>query len=294
MKLLICYNKYSGHNKISLDKIIKDLSNTFDVDYFIPDINLNIKDYIINNSSKYDILLIVGGDGTIHDTINTLKVLDKLPTLAFIPNGTCNDISNSFGYNSYKKSIEIIKKQYIYNKPLYMVNDIYFMYGLAIGGVSNVSYETKTKIKRKIGKLAYYIHTLKDINNSNKYIKLKIKYDDIEIIDDYYLLLILKSRYLAGVKINKKFNNDLNIFLEKKRKLKIISFIKFLQFVLFNKKFKLYLIIKNKNIIIESEEDLLINTDGELGLIEKNIEIKKANKEVKIIADEKIINKYFN
>ena len=60
MKLLICYNKYSGHNKISLDKIIKDLSNTFDVDYFIPDINLNIKDYIINNSNKYDILLIVG------------------------------------------------------------------------------------------------------------------------------------------------------------------------------------------------------------------------------------------
>ena len=40
-----------------------------------------------------DLLVILGGDGTVHECINSLAELDQRPVIGILPGGTCNDFS---------------------------------------------------------------------------------------------------------------------------------------------------------------------------------------------------------
>ena len=98
MKLLVLYNKHS--NKRIPDKkfayLKKELSSIYN-EIVIPEIVHGTKtcDYV---DIECDTILIIGGDGTVHDVISKMLKLNIERNICFIPSGTCNDYSRNFGY----------------------------------------------------------------------------------------------------------------------------------------------------------------------------------------------------
>ena len=185
MKLLVLYNKESK-KKISTKKfeyLKKELSPLYD-EIIIPDIKdiERTTDYI---NVECDTVLIIGGDGTVHDVISALLINNIKRNICFIPAGTCNDYSRNFGYKSFKKSIRIIKENNIVTKDVYKINDSYFVYGFASGGISMISYDIKEKEKRKQGKFAYYFRIFKYILKSLKETKNGVIFDPVRFTINY-------------------------------------------------------------------------------------------------------------
>ena len=93
MKLLILYNKESKKqlsNK-KFEYLKKELNHLYN-DIIIPDIKEDERttDYI---DIDCETILIIGGDGTVHDVISRLLEKNIKSNICFIPAGTCNDYS---------------------------------------------------------------------------------------------------------------------------------------------------------------------------------------------------------
>ncbi len=283
MKLLVLYNKGSK-KKISEKQFAylrNELKDVYD-EIEIPDIPSDKKtiDYV---GIPADSVLIIGGDGTVHDVISTMLKQNIKRNICFIPGGTCNDYSRNFGYKSFKKSIKIIKENNIIKKTVYKINDSYFTYGLASGGISMISYDVKESNKRIGGKLAYYLTILKYIFKTPANANYEIEYDDNVIIDNFYLVLAVDNKYLGGFKLNKKFRNKFSLILFKKR-YRLKGCISFASFILFGRLPK-----KDKQIFADKftiRTDADINTDGEL-FKTAEVKVEKLDNYLNVIADVK-------
>ena len=113
MKVLLVYNPYSSRNKEKrLNKIYNLLSIHFDDITIYKSIYKNsITDYLIKYSDEFDLLIILGGDGTIHEVICALENVNKPPLLFVFPSGGCNDISKSLGLSkNINRNIKVLLK----------------------------------------------------------------------------------------------------------------------------------------------------------------------------------------
>lgn len=283
MKLLILYNKESK-KQISNKKfeyLKKELSELYE-EIIIPDIKENERttDYV---NLECDTILIIGGDGTVHDVISEVLKQGLKRNFCFIPAGTCNDYSRNFGYTSFKKSVRIIKDNNIIKKDVYKINDSYFVYGLASGGISMISYDVKEKEKRKQGKLAYYIRILKYILKSPANSYYEIEYNANYIKDNFYLILAVDSLYLGGFKLKKNIRNNFQLILFKRRN-KLRGCISFASFILFGRIAKKDTVIKTDTFKLKTLDN--INTDGEL-FPSSDIEVSKFENQINIISNRK-------
>ena len=280
MKLLVIYNRYSN-KKISDKKfeyLKKELKDIYD-EIEIPLIDkTKTTDYI---SIPADTILIIGGDGTAHDIISKLLENNLKRNICFIPAGTCNDYARNFGYKSFKKAIKIIKQNHIIKHDAYKINDNYFVYGIASGGISMISYDVDETKKRKEGKLAYYLRIIKYIFKTPANARYEISYDGNTITDNFYLVLGVDNRYLGGFKLNKKFRNNFKLILFKKRN-RLKGFISFTSFIIFGRLPKKDFIVPSDNFKIKT--DAYINLDGEL-YESQEVEVSRCKDALNIISD---------
>ena len=219
--------------------------------------------FLKNNLKNYDLIVIAGGDGTIDEVINIIVKQSYIPTLSIIPLGTCNDMANNLNMpRSIKHIMDVILKHHTSKYNVYKVNERYFIYGLACGLISDASYKALYKNKKYLGKLAYYIKALTNINES-KYLDLNIYTDKYKINGIFSVMLCVNSRYLAGFKLRIKQTNNLKLILIKKSN-RVFEIINLACVLLFGEKYKKDVIyIDASNILINSKEIIDINTDGE-------------------------------
>lgn len=280
MKLLVLYNKHSNKNisNKKFEYLKKELSSIYN-EIIIPDIKDNEKttDYV---DILCDTILIIGGDGTIHDVISEMVKRNINRNICFIPAGTCNDYARNFGYSSFKKSIKIIKENNIIKKDIYKINDSYFVYGLASGGISMISYDILEYKKRRQGKLAYYFRILKYIFKTPSNSFYEISYNNEIIKNNFYLVLAVDNLYLGGFKLRKKLRNNFKLILFKKRN-KFKGCISFASFILFGRLPKKDIVIDTSKFSIKTDSN--INVDGEL-FKSNNIEVERINNKLSIIS----------
>lgn len=261
MKVLLVYNPYSSRNKEKrLNKIYNLLSIHFDDITIYKSIYKNsITDYLIKYSDEFDLLIILGGDGTIHEVICALENVNKPPLLFVFPSGGCNDISKSLGLSkNINRNIKVLLKNNIREVPSFRINNSYFLYAMAIGMMSDASYNTSYRLKYHFKRLAYYIYCLKAF--------FKAKPTRLNINDKAYdklmLLLLLHTKSLAGYKIKNGSIFDENLVLVGFNGNKLISLFRFILFLFFNRT-KNLLLLENNNFKIELFDSTTINVDGE-------------------------------
>ena len=241
-----------------------------------------------------DLLVIAGGDGTFNECVNGLMHSHYRPTIGYIPAGTCCDIGNTLGLSKeVKRAVDNILKGKVVKMDVVKSNDRYFCYVSGNGAYIDISYVTDSKLKRKIGYLAYIIKGAEELLTIPK-IRMRVKYDKGEFKGKYSLILLINSKRVAGINMIYKPTLDdglINVVLYRylfpfNNLIYIFSFILPFWSTPLVKRFK------TKNMKITTNSKSRWNVDGESGGI-GNQEITVARQGISIIVPEYIKKRYF-
>lgn len=211
MKALFLYNPESGRGNFQkyFPKIQNELASSFEEMLFLTLENKEkARDVYQNIVPKYDALILIGGDGSLHFAINELMKLDKKPILGYINSGTLGDGGKIFGVTrSLKRSISILKKQKIRQIDLGKANDTYFLYCLANGCYSSLSYTVQNKKKRHLYQFSYYFASLKEMFQKVSY-TYSFQIEEKTYTKTSPFVLFLNGEYMGGFRLNKKSKDD--------------------------------------------------------------------------------------
>jgi YegS/Rv2252/BmrU family lipid kinase len=160
-----------------------------------------VRDY----GHHFELIVCVGGDGTLSGLTSGLMHLDSPPPFGFIPAGTANDIASTLALSRDPK---IAVMTVIKGKPVPLdigaFDKEYFTYIAAFGAFTGVSYKTSQSAKRALGHFAYVIDGLASMPAIRPHHTV-ITYDGGMLEGDFIFGAVTNSTSIAGlVKLNKK------------------------------------------------------------------------------------------
>lgn len=125
----------------------------------------------------HDLVVSIGGDGTLHETINGLMDQDHRPKLAVIPLGTVNDFARALQIPlNPDQAIETLRSSQVKNVDMGKLNDQLFANVIAAGSLAEALSSVPSEDKSKLGAFAYFRDGMKELM-SNSASPLKIEYD---------------------------------------------------------------------------------------------------------------------
>ncbi|WP_240620209.1 diacylglycerol/lipid kinase family protein, partial [Peribacillus acanthi] len=149
-------------------------------------------------NKEFDLVVSMGGDGTLNETINGLVGQNHLPTLAIIPMGTVNDFARALKIPlDAKRAIELLKNGEKRRVDVGSLNNRYFVNIVAIGAIAEATYEVSPKQKTKLGALAYVIESVKTLVTKEKY-PLHIEHDHGKWEGEAFLFLAALTNSTGG------------------------------------------------------------------------------------------------
>jgi len=115
---------------------------------------------------KYDLVVSLGGDGTVNEIVNGIASFEKPPLLGIIPLGTANNLAKALNIPMKpEKAIEILNNDYHKKIDVGLVNDKYFTNILGVGKAAKAVYNVDIEEKTKFGFFAYVMAVGKEILN---------------------------------------------------------------------------------------------------------------------------------
>lgn len=148
--------------------------------------------------SRYDLLVVCGGDGTLHELVNaTLKLGIQIP-IGYIPFGSTNDYARNLGINS-RNAAKNIRKMKTKKLDVGEFNGEFFNYVAAFGAFTEISYSTPQDIKNSVGYLAYLLNGIKAVPEIRPF-HFRCKTDTELIEDDILIGMITNTTSVAGLK----------------------------------------------------------------------------------------------
>lgn len=300
MKALVCYNPKSGKQKVgkNLEYIKTKLKEKYEVvDVYTTTGEKSLIGYLKDNANKYDLLLVSGGDGTLNETVTGVIEGNASPKIAYIPGGTCNDVGSMLYLpKNIKKAMKIILSDQYELMDVCKADDKYFVYVFGAGKFIDISYKTPHKMKKRFGKLGYFLYGAKELTMKQK-LRMKFEFDGQVVEGDYYVVLGLNSNHVSGFSIFRKPGIKLNdglfdlTLIESK---KFMTWPKLLGFVLFGDRIKRGIkTYRVSKVHIKTPEPIDFNVDGELAFCKNDCTIEILPKAVNIILPKKAIKRYF-
>lgn len=218
---------------------------------------------------EFDLVIAVGGDGTVNEVINGLLQHETPPEFGIIPMGTVNDFTRALGIPSdIFEALDYIIEGEPFAIDLGLMNGKYFMNIGGGGKITEVSYEAPSRLKAVIGSLAYYVKGIELIPQITSF-SIRIEHDegvytgrvmifligltnsiggfeqlvpDAELDDGYFSVLILEEVNLA------ELAHVLSLAMRGDH--------------LKHDKVKYF---KSRELYVSSFEEVQLNLDGELG-----------------------------
>lgn len=290
-KVLIIVNAVAG--KQNIKKYIPYIINNFEELNFQTQIEYttieNDAYNIIKNYKEYcDVILVCGGDGTLNQVIQGVYETDKRVCIGFVPVGTTNDFAKSLNVSFDKLHISENIYEYRSKKvDIGLIENQIFNYVVAFGIFSKSSYKTSSKLKRRIGKLAYILSGIKDIFNYKTY-QLEIQTDTEKIQDEFFYGSISNSKYIGGFNLFKTKSIEFNdgkfeaVFVKKPKN--FYQTIKLIFKVLNgNLKDDNIYYLQTSMLKIKCNEPIELSIDGEYGGAKKDITIYVQNQYIEYL-----------
>lgn len=158
-------NNYGRRNAYRIiEQINKEGYETFVVPVG-PGIDNDVEEILEHYKDWYDLCVTVGGDGSLHHTINAQLKNGIEKPIAYLPCGTTNDFATSLGITlESPEGSDIIKEDSI-TLDVGLFNKEYFTYVAAFGALTEVSYSTNQDVKNVLGYTAYALNSLAAIPN---------------------------------------------------------------------------------------------------------------------------------
>ena len=239
-------------------------------------------------ASKYDMLVSCGGDGTLHEVINGVMKSGSQPIVSILPFGTCNDVARTMNIPfNLDKAIDCILRMNVTSYDIMFDGKDYITYALATGYLTQASYAASSKIKKKIGRLAYVFSGIRCLFHFDA-LPITITCDKERIHGKFVYMMAMNGESVGGFKLNKNeiINNDKVKLVLIKRGKGISSLFTFVKLFLFGIKS----IMKSKNAIvrevsrfeIENHANTPFTLDGEKAkFLKKKIQVKQVKSIVK-------------
>ena len=201
--ILLIINPMSG--KGSFRSSLGDIIEVFCINGNVPTVHFT-KDtgdagvIVSKHGLKYDIIVCIGGDGTLSEVASGMMTLENPPPLGYIPMGTANDVATTL---ALPKTPEKSAQAILNGSPMPL--DIgrfgengYFTYIAAFGAFTDVSYETPQENKHVLGHLAYVFEGMARFPKITSH-WARIEYDDGVIEDEFIFGGVTNSTSIAGL-----------------------------------------------------------------------------------------------
>lgn len=218
---------------------------------------------------NFDLIIAVGGDGTLNEVVSGVSKFDQRPKIGLIPMGTTNDFARAVHIpRDINKAVDIILQGTSIPVDVGMCDDRYFINIAGGGRLTELTYEVPSKLKTVLGQMAYYlkgIEMLPSIRSS----RVRIEYDGQVFDDQAMMFLIGLTNSVGGFeKLAPDASiNDGNFTLLILKEVNMAEFIRLASLALRGEHLSDPHVIyaKAKKVTVTSEERVLLNLDGEYG-----------------------------
>ena len=148
---------------------------------------------------EYDVVVAVGGDGTLNQVVSGLMTMKERPLLGYLAQGSTNDFAASLQIPSNPvAAAALIAKGTPQKLDIGCWNSRYFVYVASFGAFTQTSYTAPQSAKNILGHLAYLLEGVKDLNTLRPY-HVKITADG-EVLDGSYLFgAVCNSTSIGGL-----------------------------------------------------------------------------------------------
>ena len=204
--VLLLVNSKSGQEKgkTTLYSIVEEFAKKNCVVTVFPILpkskKLNTEAIVEKYKDGFDLVVCVGGDGTLHYLVNSLLRENLQLPIGYIPTGSTNDFASSLGIpKDLKKNIEAMVKGEAFYCDIGKLNGRYFNYIAAFGAFTKVSYGTDQVLKNNLGHMAYLLESIRTMPESlSKSYSLKISSEESNFSGEYIFGAIFNSRSVGG------------------------------------------------------------------------------------------------
>ncbi|MCH4827447.1 MAG: diacylglycerol kinase [Planococcus sp. (in: firmicutes)] len=219
---------------------------------------------------NFDLVIAVGGDGTLNEVVSGIAKFENRPKVGLIPMGTTNDFARAVHIpRDITKAVDIILKGDSIPVDIGLMNDDRYFINIAGGGrLTELTYEVPSKLKTVLGQMAYYlkgIEMLPSIRSS----RVRIEYDGQVFDDSAMMFLIGLTNSVGGFeKLAPDASiNDGKFTLLILKELNMAEFIRVASLALRGEHLSDPHVIyaKASEIKVTTEERVLLNLDGEYG-----------------------------
>lgn len=154
---------------------------------------------VVASAGEYDLVVGVGGDGTLNEIITGLSALSDPPPLGYLPRGSTNDFAASLRISSSPvRAAAAIAANHPQSLDIGQWNDRVFAYVASFGAFTKSSYSAPQAAKNALGHLAYLLEGVKDLDTLRPY-RVKLRADG-ETLDGQYLFgAVCNSTSIGGL-----------------------------------------------------------------------------------------------
>ncbi|MBQ9181988.1 MAG: diacylglycerol kinase family lipid kinase [Bacilli bacterium] len=201
-KCYLIYNPNSGREKSK--EIVNDVKKMLEENSY--SVIIKYTEYkghareIIKLIDDCDLVIAAGGDGTFNEVISgNIERSNKL-LISHLPIGTTNDVGTMYGYGkNYLTNLKLLLDGVVKNVDVCLINNRPFIYVAGYGNFMDIPYSTPRNLKRKYGRIGYFIHAIKTMPGKLKFSNIKYKIDGKEYDGRYSFIFITNSTRVAGV-----------------------------------------------------------------------------------------------
>lgn len=214
MKTLLIYNHLSGKGRIHKD--LKKIEAFFyhrswSLEMIAID-DQEATNLIQQQILDYELILIAGGDGTVHSVISILMNYDETlrPKVMVLPYGTTNDVAHMLKIpKNINKALKLLTLGVHKKIDINKANDTYFVYAAAVGKFSKISYEINRKSLKFLGHLGYFLNIYRDLFN-HYYMNVHLTSHNYDVKRKSFFIILVSGNRVGGFKL-KRFRESIKL-----------------------------------------------------------------------------------
>ena len=215
---------------------------------------------------RADVVVAVGGDGTLNEVASGLSQLKRPPLLGYLPQGSTNDFAASLHIPGDPAAAAASIARNVPRKlDLGCWNGRHFLYVASFGAFTRTSYAAPQAAKNALGHLAYILEGMKDLSTLRPY-RVRITADGENLDGEYLFGAVCNSTSIGGLMkldANRVVLDDGLFELLLVPSIKTAAGLQNLVHALLNQKYDSLVFRHASSIRLETGEELPWSLDGE-------------------------------
>ena len=178
---------------------------------FFEEIGFDVTDYLTRSrgdgmraaeelSPSFDVVVGVGGDGTLNEVVSGILLAGHRPLIGYIPSGTTNDFARSLKIpRKILPAAHAIAEGGEIPFDIGQFDDRRFCYIASFGAFVRSAYSAPQRLKNILGHTAYILRGIADVATMNRPYHIRLESDELSVEGNFIFGAISNSTSFAGL-----------------------------------------------------------------------------------------------